>query len=241
MVEIRRFFLSTTDSQNDNEVIIRGDEYKHISKVLRMRAGEKAVVCTAKEELLCEIKTITANEVFLNILSRQSLFSGYPVTLYFGLIKGDKTELALQKAVELGVQTIVPFTSKNTVVKSDDDKHSRYLRIAQEACKQCGRGAVEVSKPLDFAQMLKTARESEYLFICNEHEKQVFLPTKLAEIKTHGKIGIIVGSEGGFTHEEISLATAIGAISVSLGTTTLRAETAAIIASAFCCANFYGK
>lgn len=241
MAEYKRFFLLSSDLITAGSVILRGAEHRHLSKVLRMRIGDNAVVCTSTEELFCTIVSITDKESLLKIVNRTALKNGYPVTLYLGLIKGDKMELALQKAVEVGVGVIVPFASKNTVVSLSVEKNERLRKIAQEACKQCGRGNVAIANCLTFSEMLDHAGTSEKLFLCNEHEKQPIYLSEQVALSNCKSLSVIVGSEGGFTLEEAAKAVGAGAISVSLGETVLRAETAAIVASAFCCAKYHSK
>ena len=145
-----RFFVDR-ENISDEEVIILGDDVKHISKVLRLREGDEIFVCDKfRMDYTCEISEISQNEVRARIIKKSENTAEAPifVTLYQGMPKSDKMDYIVQKCVELGACRIVPVITKRAVsVPRDGDKKTvRWQRIAEEAAKQCGRGVVRLLK-----------------------------------------------------------------------------------------------
>ena len=141
-----RFFVTSSQIEGD-VVTILGDDARHISRALRMAAGEHITVCDmARTEYECELFAFLTDRVQARVLKSFESETEPPVhiTLYQALPKGDKLDSAIQKAVECGVSCIVPFESERCVVRAKPEaeahKTERRLRIAHEAAKQCGRG-----------------------------------------------------------------------------------------------------
>ena len=147
-----RFFTQTISREGGS---ITGDDAKHIAKVLRMKIGEELTVCDTKGyDYHCMIESLSDKEVTLKVLSAEESQSepSVKVHLYQAMPKGDKLELIIQKAVELGVDSITPVMTRRCVSKPDAKsmakKLERYNRIALEAAKQSGRGKIPQVKPL---------------------------------------------------------------------------------------------
>lgn len=144
-----------TDQFPERACSIIGDDAKHIAKVLRMKIGEELTVCDTKGyDYHCMIESLSDKEVTLKVLSAEESQSEptVKVHLYQAMPKGDKLELIIQKAVELGVDSITPVMTRRCVSKPDAKsmakKLERYNRIALEAAKQSGRGKIPQVKPL---------------------------------------------------------------------------------------------
>ena len=155
----------------------------------------------------------------------------YSATLYQALVKGDKFDTVVQKAVECGVSRIVPFISERCVVrlsKSDcEKKRLRWQRIAAEAAKQCGRGIIpEVAGLLSYDEMVSEASKAGIPLFCYEAEDMKSLPAVLLDKKEEKTVSIVIGSEGGFSVNEALKAKEGGLESVGLGKRILRTETA---------------
>jgi 16S rRNA (uracil1498-N3)-methyltransferase len=149
-------------------------------------------------------------------------------------MKGNKMDLIVEKATELGVKAITPFASMFTMAhpgkERDEDRQRRWSRIAMSAAKQCGRARIpEISPTLLFRDVVSQRSGEELRLIFWEREKQ----TTLRELARSGDrptaLRLVVGSEGGFSEEEVSHACAQGFVSVGLGPRTLRGETAAVV------------
>ena len=227
-----RFFTKSID---ETKGVIFGDDAKHITKVLRMRPGEKLVACDTKgRDYDCVIEELNEKQVSLRVEraypseTEPSVF----VTLYQAMPKSDKMELIIQKAVELGVSAIVPVQTKRCVsrpdAKSMAKKQERYQRIALEAAKQCGRGRIpQVLPMLDYPQALDAMKKDQQAILFYENSSSSFQE----ELQTTASsLSIMVGAEGGFDEEEVRQALERGIASISLGKRILRCETAPLAA-----------
>lgn len=224
---MQRFFVNSCDI-DQNDLVLTGNNAKHISFSLRMAPGERIVVCDGKgTDYLCETSRFTSDSVFCKVIERKQNEAEppYRAVLYQALAKGEKMDYIIQKAVEFGVCEIVPFESSRCIAKlregSAEKKIIRWQRIAEEAAKQCGRGVIpEIKDPVTFANALKMA--DGVSFICYESEDQ----RSVSELEKAGKYSFFIGPEGGFSPDEVDAARAAGIIPVSLGKRILRTESA---------------
>lgn len=228
-----RFFAHT----NGDIAAVTGEDAKHIGTVLRMKAGELAILCDGEgEDCLCRIISVNKELVEFEVLDRQrneaepSVF----ITLYQCMPKGDKMDFIVQKATELGVGRIVPVLSKRCVSRPDEKsfvkKILRWQKIAEEAAKQCGRGKVpEVGAARDFKAAVKEYSQSKRGILFYECGG-----VGLSEIVSRetGELGVFVGCEGGFEAEEAAFAQEHGIAAATLGKRILRCETAPLAALA---------
>ena len=233
-----RFFVSAEHIVG-NTLILTGDDAHHVARSLRMAAGETITVCDENAmEYECKLTSFEQDKrVLAEILSAKPSETEppYKAVLFQALPKGEKFDSIIQKAVECGVYEIVPFESSRCIakVKADGevDKTKRRCRIAEEAAKQSGRGRVPAVKPtVSYAQMLSMASECDLCLFCYEGEGTETLASildSMTDLPTCPKIGIVVGSEGGFSPEEAARAQEVGMKMTGLGKRILRTETAA--------------
>ena len=228
---MRRFYASIERFQA-NKVSLNLDETRHLRDVLRLRTGEKVRVFDGTgKEFLCEIESVSKKETLLKIIEEvQSIAptSNLDLTLAVALLKGEKFDLVVQKAVELGVTKLVPLNTKRADVrlKESAKKLERWQKIALEAAKQCGRAdLMQIEKPTDFEEFIKISDGAKILFA--ERGGGSF-----SAIKADKKITAVIGSEGGWEASEIEFAKSNGFQIITLGGRILRAETAAIAIAA---------
>lgn len=249
-----RFFIRQDQIEND-KVYICGDDARHISRALRMAAGENITVCDMQgieyECELCEFDP-SGERVGARILSSRPS-ENEPrciIKLFQALPKGDKLDSVIQKAVECGVCEIIPFESERCVVRmkndAEDKKTVRRERIAAEAAKQCGRSVIpSVSRTVDFNSAIEMASKCDLPLFCYEGDGTVPLMRLLDEFslsdfeKREGRmptVAVVIGSEGGFSLSEVERAKNAGASLCGLGRRILRTETAPIfVLSALVC------
>lgn len=236
-----RFFIEQNQVAEDYVTIV-GDDAHHISRSLRMAAGEKITVCIKEgNQYVCQLEEFGDGFVKARVLETLSLSTELPVRIHLfqALPKGEKFDFIIQKAVECGVYDITPFESERCVVKVKTDaeprKTERRNKISLEAAKQCGRGLVpNVFSTISFNEMLEKASQSDLALFCYEGDDVKQMGKILMDARNYNReikdISIVIGSEGGFSSNEASVAIKSGLLSTGLGKRILRAETAAIFA-----------
>jgi 16S rRNA (uracil1498-N3)-methyltransferase len=234
---MRRFYAPPEDF-NGGQITLRLEETRHLRDVLRLRAGEPIRVFDgAGREFRCTIESISKKETSLSMIEEiapAASESDLGLTLAVALLKGEKFDLVVQKAVELGVCRLVPLTTKRADVKlkETDKKFERWQKIALEASKQSGRARLmAIAAPTGFEEFVKRAEDAKILF--SERGGENF-----SAIKAGKKITALVGSEGGWETSEIEFAAAHGFQIITLAGRILRAETAAIAVAAILQNNF---
>lgn len=242
-----RFFVEKKQIQN-GIVTVTGEDAHHISRALRMAAGEHITVCDRQgTDYDCRLTDFLTDRVLARVEAQSPTETEppYDVALYQGLPKGEKLDHIIQKAVECGACRIVPFESERCVVRireeKGDKKAERQNRIAAEAAKQCGRGILPVVEPArPFSLVLPDAKTVDLALFCYEGEGTTPLPAVLADARKTSlqkpKIALLIGSEGGFSPAEAAAAKENGWIPVGLGKRILRTETAPTVALAMICA-----
>lgn len=228
-MEIRRFFVNSEDINGDI-VTLRGDEFLHMTKVLRYKVGYKAnILANDGLERSCTVVEVGSNHAALRIDDVKRVDAKYArVTLFAGLLKNNKLDLVIQKSVELGVDSVVPFLSANSAEKNFQRKRAE--KIALEAAKQCGSAYLSsVDDLIDFDGLLERLSEFDLVIAAYEGERH----NSIKDLSITAKnVAVIVGPEGGFKEEEIAALRSRGANIVTLGKRILRAETASIVISA---------
>ena len=223
----------------ENKIFMQGSDVNHIRNVLRMKSGEDVRVNDGRgKTYLCCISSYEEQTAVLDILKELDSDTELPsrIILFQGLPKGDKMEWIVQKAVELGAYSIVPFAAKRSVVKLDEKKaakkRARWQLIAKGAAEQSGRGIIpEVSTVRTFAEALGMAGDLDVVLIPYELEEGMKETARVLEnIECGQSVGIFIGPEGGFEEEEVERAKAAGAHAVTLGKRILRTETAGLTA-----------
>lgn len=235
-----RFFTSPESVGEKSIRITDQNDIHHITKVLRLKIGDKIDISDSdKWEYETEISYMDKDYVEAIIIDRQK-FANEPrskVTLFQGVPKQGKMELIIQKTVELGVYEIVPVFTDRTVV-TDNGKFSkkieRWQKISDEAVKQCKRGIIPtVADDLTFKEMVERLKAFDLVLFPYENEDDRTIKDALRGRKDIPEtIAIIIGPEGGFSDKEALALNDFGAECVTLGKTTLRTETAGMVALA---------
>lgn len=235
-------FFANEDCRQGNSFNITDGDFNHIINVLRMKVGDTFLVSCNGESNLCKIQEIYSDSLIAEIIEENFNDTKLPVKLYLfqGLPKGDKMELIIQKAVELGAEEIIPVEMDNCVVKLDDKKKkskvTRWQAISESAAKQSKRNTVPVISPvLTYKQAIERAKDLDILLVpyeCAEGMKAT--KDAICGLKSGMSVGIFIGSEGGYSEKEINYAKENGGEIISLGKRILRTETAAITALSMC-------
>lgn len=232
-----RFFVPRTNLR-DNRGVVDGQELTHLRRVLRLVPGDHVTVFDDTGwEHDAVIRALSPEQGEIEILRsyQADRESSLRITFAVGLTKGEKMDFVVEKATELGVQAIVPFTSAFSVPKLDAKKvaarAARWQKIALSAVKQCGRVQVPEILPLcDYETLIRAERAETLKLFFWEKEQHRSLHQAREKNPDTQSVLLAVGPEGGFTAQEAELARAHGFEPVHLGRRILRAETAAVTA-----------
>ncbi len=227
-----RFFVKSVAGK---QYVLSGDDAKHAVKSLRMKTGEKIILCDENlAEYTCCIQKIENMQVFLEVLERKICTSepDCKITLYQSLPKSDKMDFIVQKSIEIGVHRIIPVVTNRCISRLDagssEKKLARWNKISKEAAQQSQRGVIPEVRPL--ISLKEAAKE-----IQNYSKFLVFYEnggSKLKDVMRSkcDNVAFLIGPEGGFDVDEIKLLEENGAVVSTLGNRILRTETAAISA-----------
>ena len=224
MAAPKRFFVE----QIADDMTLSAEESRHVKNVLRLTEGDEVTLFDGSgREYSAVVDHVARDAVHVHVV-REAVSDREPgirVTLLVGALKGDKTELVVQKATELGVMRIGVFSSRYCAAYMNENKLERLRRVAREAAKQCLRATVpEVVYYGTLEEALRAGEGCRHkLFACE------FLPAGGEGLGVlQESVCAVVGSEGGFSEEEYEAARQLGYTGISLGRRILRAETAAI-------------
>ena len=227
-------FLVLPEDVHSNRLTLRGDESKHLARVLRKTVGDR-ILCTDGNDRMFEAKidSLGSDVTVCTILATHERYNelAVDITLAVSLLKNPaRFDWLVEKTTELGVSAIVPIVCERTIAKKE--KHTRLEHIAVAATKQCGRSYVRrISEATTFETMLERSDDFTFRFIAHEktdsaktlrHASAALVPSK--------SVLVMIGPEGGFTDEEVNSATTRNVLPLSLGSRRLRAETAAVAA-----------
>lgn len=220
------------------EVVRLGDEdARYLTRVLRLGPGDRVTLFDGEgREAEATIERANRHGVELRVGERRATerVARPTLTLVVGLARGDKLDLVVQKATELGVHRVVPVATERAVLELDErraeSRRARWQKIAREAARQSGRADVpEIEAPTSFARAMATVGAALKLLFWEEARGNG-LRGRLDGKEVPASIAVVVGPEGGLTAAEVEQARAAGFLVAGLGPRILRAETAALAA-----------
>lgn len=222
-------FYTTRPLTAGAQLTLEKEPSRHIVRALRMRVDDVLCLFDGQgREVSATIAAITRDQVTVNTATPDAIDreSTLHITLAIALSRGDRVDTVIQKATELGVNVIWPFTSERTGVRLDaarlDKKREHWERIAISACEQCGRNRMpQVAAVASFTQILERARTDDSLQL-------ILHPTGAAEPLPERcqSLLLVIGPEGGFSDAEVTAAVDQGISAFQLGPRILRTETA---------------
>ena len=246
-MQVHRFF-ALPEVIDNGTIRLTAEESHHLARVLRLREGERVSAFDGLgNEWECEIAAIHKSECRLSILNKLETVVESPLrlTLAQALVKGEKFDLVVQKATELGVSRILPVITEHCEIRISEERSEqrlqRWQRISLGAIKQSGRRRlVEINQPVRFQQFCRGLQGEPALIFSEKAGSEKAGPEK-SGLEKAGRglpplavqdsgLTVVIGPEGGWSDDEIELATSSGLIPVHLGPRILRTETAAITA-----------
>ena len=233
--EMDYFYVQQGDVEQTT-LVVRGDEAKHLARVLRKTAGERIFVTDGADTMYeAVISRIGKNEVRCDISAVHRRFQEpcADVTLAVSMLRNPaRFDYLIEKTTELGVRAVIPLQCRRTIVRKE--KRERLEKIALSAVKQCGRSWIPKIQPVqEFESLIVGSSRWPVKLVL--HEKTDLLRTIPREIEASresGNILLVIGPEGGLTDDEVAGALDAGFRTVSLGARRLRTETAAVVAVA---------
>lgn len=214
-------------------ILLSAPAAQHVGLVLHLEAGAGIVLFRGDDyEFQAVLTEVRKKHIEAKILSMQpvSRESSRQIHLAQSIIKGDKMEWLIQKAVELGVSSITPLLTDRCVVRVDEErlqkKQAQWQAIAISACEQSGRNQIPKILPTCTLEQYLLQTKAQHQWLLSPKAKQPWP----ASIHHHADLSLLIGPEGGFTEEEIHLAHQHQVQSIRLGPRILRTETAAIVA-----------
>lgn len=233
-----RFFVKN-EQIKEKQIIIIGEDVKHIKNVVRKQIGDNIEICNQESGIAynCQIIKIEENQITNQIVNEiKSEEEHIKVDIFQGLPKADKMELIIQKSVELGANSIIPVKMERCIVKLDGKdeikKIERWQKIAESAAKQCGRNNIpQVKHLVNIKDISSLIKEYDAIIVAYENEKEISIKSEIQNLKLLDKklrLGIVIGPEGGLDLKEVEQMKQEGAKIVTLGTRILRTETVAL-------------
>jgi len=228
------YLLITPHEYQGAEIILRGAPYHHFVRVRHLKVGTPLRAALPDGRTLhAEISAITPDALHAHITGEETLTGISPcrITLYQAVLKGEKMDLIIQKATELGTSIFVPLMARNSIPRWTPaqalERTARWQRIADAATEQCERSLpMRVEVPL--TSMSLGVLPSPTLLL---HEREgENLPAMALRLPDVHEVGLLLGPEGGWDDGEVRAFRAAGAIPIHLGRRVLRAETASIVA-----------
>lgn len=220
--------LDAATIADDGGVSIRGDEARHAATVSRARVGERIGIGNGRGLIAWgAIASLSAAEVEIEVDEIEEIPSAVPrIVLVQALAKGDRDELAVQAATELGVDRVVPWAAERSISRWDGAKAERgrvrWESIVREATKQSIRAWVPEVEPLQTTRQL-AARAHPGMLVLDPRADAALSEIELGGIEA---IELLVGPEGGISEREVTALTEAGARAVRLGASVLRTSTA---------------
>lgn len=232
-MRISRLYVAQTLSQSKH-IALDDDNAHYVRSVLRLKKDDAVNLFNGSGgEFLCQVNEVSRKAVLIEVKSwvERDVESPLQITFGLGISRGDRMDLSIQKAVELGVYSITPILTERCVVHLKGEKEAQRLqhwqKIIQHAAEQSGRTTLPGLTGITAIQNWVQHQDGLKIFL------DPYAETSLANLApSNGKVTLLTGPEGGFTDQERAIAKAAGFIPVRLGPRVLRTETAAIAAIA---------
>lgn len=224
---MQRYFVS---EKNNNKFILSERDTYHITKVMRMNLGDKIEIVYNAITYICEIICLTPyveTNIIKELSERNEL--NCMVTIVQSLVKEQKMDYILQKTTELGVFKVIPYQAERSLIKLDDKqskKIERWKNIIKEAAEQSKRNQIPIiEKPISLSDLVNL-KDYDMKFLCTTNETSQNIKKVLSNLSESVRILFVIGPEGGFTEKEERTLLENEFLSLSLGNSVLRTETA---------------
>ena len=235
-VTLPRFYVPHLDP-NVRETALPSDEAAHLTRVLRLNAGDDVAVFDGRgREFRARVTDTARRKVLLELLEpiASAPEARVPITLVQAVLKGDKMDAVIRDATMMGAAAIEPIISARTIARGPRAENDRWTRVSVASAKQCRRAVVPaISAPRQFDEWVRSSAHGLRLLLVEPTASATEICSlRLLENHAAGSLALIVGPEGGWTADETARAEQAGCLAVTLGGLTLRADAVAVAALA---------
>lgn len=236
----RDFFYTEPENISPQSLEIKGEELKHLVRVLRKKQRDVIDVIDGQGNLYTAVISKITKQAVLGEIQKRTRYVGEPnfqLTLAQAIPKGTRFDWVIEKGTEIGVSTFIPLLCENSIVEDVSSRHNRWKKIAIAAMKQSARSVLpEITAAQTIHDVVRKTGLLKSGLIAESGSSAKNLSNILSEIRqksTQFKSAILlIGPEGGFSDQEVQFAIENGYYRFSLGPRRLRSETAGIVASA---------
>lgn len=212
----------------DNKFELKTDDIYHITRVMRMKTGDKIEVVYKEEVYSCCIDFVN-KELVVNMIKKEPQVEKNicEKVLILPLLKEAKMDLILQKSAELGVDKIIPVVMERSIIKLDRDKELKKIERWTKICKEASEQSMRVNIPVitEVKKLSDLSQETGLKLVCSTKEKNNTIKMFLQSKGSYDKINIVIGPEGGLSIKEEEYLNSIGYHSITLGNQIMRVET----------------
>jgi 16S rRNA (uracil1498-N3)-methyltransferase len=228
------------DEVSENSAALIGEHAEHLARVLRAEVGQKFDIATGSSVRVGTITSVSDARVEFALGAERasdSVSAAIPeITLALAVFKFDRMEWAIEKCTEIGVSRIIPVIARRTdahLAAAASKRRERWERLVLQASEQSRRvGPPEIGTPIKLKELAKAGAGMATHVVLAESERDIALSETLQSRASAGGVMLAVGPEGGWADDELAWFREMGWNAASLGNTILRAETAAIVATA---------
>ena len=226
---MQRYFVN---KKIDNKFVLSNNDIHHIKNVMRMKVNDNIEIIYKEKLYICKITNI--NNVDLEIIKEEDIINELPkhITIAFSISKEDKIDLILQKCTELGIYEFIPLETERCSIKINKEKENKKIDRWQTICKE----ASEQSKRNIIPKVLNIHKLKELInldydlkILCSVNQSVINIKEVLKNHLNCDRIIFVIGPEGGLSNSEEEILINNGFIPTSLGSRTLRMETAPIM------------
>ncbi|UCE55128.1 MAG: 16S rRNA (uracil(1498)-N(3))-methyltransferase [Desulfobacterales bacterium] len=236
----REYFYTEPKNISQGTLAIKGDELKHLSRVIRKKVRDIVEVVDGQGNLYTVVLTEISRQHAIGEIQKRTRYVGEPnfhLTLAQAIPRGNRFDLVVEKGTEIGVSTFIPLICEHSTVKASASRISRWKKIAIAAMKQSARSMLpEITSAQTIEEVIRKKGLLKLGLIADTGPGAKTLSNLAAEFKQKSfqlKFAIIlIGPEGGFSSHEVKMALDNGFYRFTLGPRRLRSETAGIVASA---------
>jgi 16S rRNA (uracil1498-N3)-methyltransferase len=236
----REYFYTEPKNISHQTLEIKGEELKHLSRVMRKKVRDVLEVVDGQGILYTVVLKKITRQSAIGEIQKRTRYAGEPnfhLTLAQAIPKGNRFDLVVEKGTEIGITTFIPLLCEHSIIESSSSRLSRWKKVAIAAMKQSARSILpEITPAQTIHDVIRKKGLLKLGLIADSGEAARSLSEVISELKQKSaqlkSAIVLIGPEGGFSANEVKFAIDNGFYRFSLGPRRLRSETAGILAAA---------